>query len=681
MEEFKPAAEGYDRFEAISVPPEDLSWLRRHYRSSFGEGRIASERGQLNLNSTYAINNHLYDNISFADSPLLRSLSQKGHDEHPQSSLDDDDNDEPGPGCCFGKFRIFLACYVLFGITLNIYSRNALSLAAVGMIASNQINRELVVILSTTGGPRDANTTSNIYSALDGSCPLYKAQVSSSAGTIGNNNYLFDPQAQSFMLSEQEELRRSQLEASLRLSAKQRIERGELVDWSPSEQGLIFAAGSVGNLLIAIPLTRLGEIYGPKWIVFVAALGATIQATFMPLVSPWPVALVIVFQVIFNGLTFGADCVAYTLFAHWLTPTEMALFVSCLLICYQMGTIMSSFITSKILAEGLAWSWCFYTPAMLCGLWTLVWVLIGASEPSKSGIISRRELIFLLKNNKIAHRLRESREKQMDQQQQQQDRLREAPILWLKLAKDANIWAIIAVKFTLRWYFSVYLSLMPTYLSSVAHMSVETIGKMSVFQSFVGLGSGILMGYMTKSLVSHRPFNMALATTRKIFQSIVNFGLALSLVVFIIYDCNQWITIVTLTLGGICINFYVAAALQLPLDLSLNHCGLITSITNTLAIGQALGAPVSGLILNSGPKDRTRWRYVWAISTVMNTLSGLIFILLVDSKPRDYSKTEACRQVTITTTSWSPVQVQQDDDDNGDEASSLLHEKKGRRFT
>lgn len=209
---------------------------------------------------------------------------------------------------------------------------------------------------------------------------------------------------------------------------------------------------------------------------------------------------------------------------------------------------------------------------------------------------------------------------------------------WLKLAKDPNIWGIIAVKFTLRWYFSVYSSLMPTYLSSVAHMSVDMIGKMSVFQSFVGLISGILMGYMTKSLVSTRPFNLSLATTRKLFQSIVNFGLALSLVVFVIYDCNQTITIITLTISGICVNFYVAAALQLPLDLSPNHCGLITSITNTLALGQALGAPISGLILNEGPKDRGLWRTVWLLAIILNTLSGLIFICLVDSKPRDYSK-------------------------------------------
>lgn len=179
---------------------------------------------------------------------------------------------------------------------------------------------------------------------------------------------------------------------------------------------------------------------------------------------------------------------------------------------------------------------------------------------------------------------------------------------------------------------------MPTYLSSVAHMSVSTIGKVGVCQSFISLALGILMGYMTKSLVSRRPFDLSLATTRKIFQSIVNFGLAVSLAIFIIYDCNQWVTIVTLTLGGICINFYCAAALQLPLDLSPNHCGLITSITNTLALGQTLGAPISGLILNGNPKDRGSWRIVWAAAIAMNALSGLIFILLVDSKPRDYNK-------------------------------------------
>lgn len=212
------------------------------------------------------------------------------------------------------------------------------------------------------------------------------------------------------------------------------------------------------------------------------------------------------------------------------------------------------------------------------------------------------------------------------------------PVSWSKLARDPNIWAIIAVKFTLRWYFSTYLSLMPTYLSSVAHMSVATIGKMSLVQSFIGLVAGMLMGYLTKSLVTRRLFGLTLGGTRKCFQSIVNFGLAISLAVFILYDCNQWVTITSLTLGAFCISFYVAAALQVPLDLSPEHCGLITSITNTLALGQALGAPVSGLILNGGPKDRSRWRIVWGVAIIMNTLSGIIFLRIVDSKPRDYNK-------------------------------------------
>ena len=262
-------------------------------------------------------------------------------------------------------------------------------------------------------------------------------------------------------------------------------------------------------------------------------------------------------------------------------------------------------------------------------------MLVGASEPTKSRLISRAELRYLSKRSKIVETLRESEIGPAAPEDQSHS------VSWLKLALDPNIWAICAVKFTLRWYFSTYISLMPTYLSSVVHMSVATIGQMSVFQSFIGLFSGILMGFLTRSLVTRRPFNMSLATTRKFFQSIVNFGLVLSLIVFILYDCNQWVIIVALTLSGVCINFYVAAALQLPLDLSPKHCGLITSITNTLAFGQTLGAPVSGLILDRGPRDRSLWRLVWLVAIVLNLISGLVFIMLVDSKPRDYSKTSA----------------------------------------
>jgi len=387
---------------------------------------------------------------------------------------------------------------------------------------------------------------------------------------------------------------------------------------------------------------------------------ALLQAALMPLIVPYHVGLVILFQIIFNGLTYGADCVAYTLFAQWLTATETAFFVACLLICYQLGTIISSFITAKILTLGIAWSCCFYTPAVMCGLWALIWTFVGASNPSKSWFVSKREHDYLVKQSKITGVIFDNDENPEVHNrsgnvaiQQPTHEVGEisngsrdgtSSVSWLKLAKDPNIWALIAVKFTLRWYFSVYVSLMPTYLSSVTHMSVKTIGNISVFQSFVGLFSGILMGYLTKSFVVRRPYNLSLASIRKIFQSIVNFGLALSLLIFLAFDCSQWITITTLTISGICVNFYVAAALQLPLDLSPTHCGLITSITNTLAFGQAISAPISGLIVNGGPKDRTLWRIVWLVCILLNTLSGLLFIFLVDSKPRDYNKNPSTTQ-------------------------------------
>lgn len=256
---------------------------------------------------------------------------------------------------------------------------------------------------------------------------------------------------------------------------------------------------------------------------------------------------------------------------------------------------------------------------------------------------------------------------QQEETQQPANRPRQAStnsshaISWLKLAKDPNIWAIVAVKFTLRWYFSVSVSLLPTYLSSVAHMSISTIGKVNVFQSCVGLLSGLLMSYLTRSVVSKRPYSLSLATVRKIFQSIVNFGLGLSLLAFIAFDCNQLITIISLTLCGICVNFYVAAGLQLPLDLSPEHCGLITSISNTLALGQALGAPISGLILNHGPRSRSMWRIVWGLAILLNTLSGFLFILLVDSKTRDYNRHEHDEQEGNLATAEQKPKMSADD--------------------
>lgn len=623
------------RFElpptAPSAPPSETSWLLRHYNAR--KPRAPQHA---------AINTHLYDNISFADSPLLtRSLSQKavGSDES-ATTLQSDDTAASWTACG-GKFRLFLASYVLLGITLAVYSRSAISLAAIAMVASTEFSRQLVSIAESESNNATASLANYVLisdASLDGSCPVYRRQASvltsPQLAAVGSD---IQPILSSTAGVQQQQ---QQLESSI----KQRVESGQLVNWTAGEQGLVFAGASLGNLLIAVPMTRLGEVYGPKWIIFTALFCASVQAALTPLVAPCHLALMFLFQVTLTGMTYGADCTAYTFFALWLTPTETAFFVACMILCYQVGAIMSNSFTTRVLSLGLSWAWCFYIPAVLCAVWTLGWLLIGANEPSVSAFLSPKEKSYLSRKSKIAQLCNDNEESTNSTTKATSNIIKRDiehcahSVSWLKLASDPNIWAIIAVKFTLRWYFSVYASLMPTYLATVAHMSVATIGTMSVCQAVIALVSGLALSYLTRSVVVKRPFNLTLATFRKSFQSIVNFGLAASLLVFTLFDCNQIVTISALTVAGICINFYVAAALQLPLDLSPDHCGLITSITNTLALGQVLGSPLSGLILDAGPKERARWRLVWLLAILLNVLSGLLFILLVDSKPKDYNK-------------------------------------------
>lgn len=331
-----------------------------------------------------SINVNLYDNISFsaAPTPLIGPPSNDrliNHYQHEAPSTDDgrychsasfvEHDQPPSPGgCCFGRFRIFLAAYLLLGITLSIYSRNVLSLAAVKMVANNEIQNGLFALLSSpdssarieAGGFHNPAADTNSLQG-SGSCP---AEDSHNPPETTKKEEAQNMALASYLPAsiDRKHANRSQLTNAFGSLIKKRIENGELIDWSPSEQGMVFAAGSVGNLLMSIPLSLLGQTRGTKWIIFASVLGATLQAALMPVISSCHVSLVILFQAIFNGLTYGADCVSYTLFTHWLTPTEVSFFVACLMPCYQMGNIMSGFITSKLLEMDIDWCWCFYTP-------------------------------------------------------------------------------------------------------------------------------------------------------------------------------------------------------------------------------------------------------------------------------------------------------------------------------
>lgn len=354
------------------------SWLLRNLKIN------RAPKCNSNNNNNCSININLYDNISFSSTPSIRPLSSDTLIDHYQNeapstgglchSASSAEGEQPASagGCCFGKFRIFLAFYLLLGITLSIYSRNVLSLAAVKMVANNEIQNGLFALLSSSdssalierGGMHHPMADSSSLRDA-GSCPAEDSHNSKHNSAEGAKK----EEAQNMALAsylpvsiDRKHANRSQLTNAFGALIKKRVEEGELVDWSPSEQGLVFAAGSVGNLFMSIPLSLLGQTRGTKWIIFVSVLGATLQAALMPVVSNCHVSLVVLFQMVFNGLTYGADCVSYTLFTHWLTPTEVSFFVACLMPCYQLGNIMSGFITSKLLEMDINWCWCFYTP-------------------------------------------------------------------------------------------------------------------------------------------------------------------------------------------------------------------------------------------------------------------------------------------------------------------------------
>ena len=174
-------------------------------------------------------------------------------------------------------------------------------------------------------------------------------------------------------------------------------EDGPLI-WSEPQQGLVLGSYFWGYLITQVPGGRLAEVYGGKWVFWVAVLINTFAVLLIPVCSMAGYQYLILMRILMGlgaGLTFPAMNV---LIGKWAPETERSTISSIVYSGTSLGTVLS-IPTSGFLATTVGWESVFYVHGGLAIIWLLLWAILISDCPESNIFLSNDEKMFIVEHH------------------------------------------------------------------------------------------------------------------------------------------------------------------------------------------------------------------------------------------------------------------------------------------
>lgn len=419
---------------------------------------------------------------------------------------------------------------------------------------------------------------------------------------------------------------------------------GPKYPWSTEDKGILLGAFFWTYVLCQIPGARLAERIGVKWILATATIGSGL----LSLLSPWAasvhVHLLSLIRLLMGVCQAALYPACYVLYAEWLPPIERSQALPVLCVGAYVGSIITSSLTGYFSEQpNLGWEYSFYTPGVICALWTLAWILFASNRPREHPTISIEELAYIESKMEVLR---------YNQMEAGETELRSGAgsggasgsfssrpqIGWLKLFRSRSIWAMMVAFFASNWSFNVVLLLMPTYLNKILHVTPLKSGFINSIIYVLYCISSPLVGSGSTMMVETRSCGLSRLNIRKLFQGVALFGPALCFVALPLLGCEQSYVFAALYIQIILYSFVNGGEVQLPTELSADFAGTIYAIGNCVGSSTGFIAPAVFSKVVWDENSRAQWDLFFYLGAVISVVGGLVFVTFGQNHLQDFSK-------------------------------------------
>ncbi|XP_055943182.1 sialin-like [Argiope bruennichi] len=394
------------------------------------------------------------------------------------------------------------------------------------------------------------------------------------------------------------------------------VKEGEF-NWTPDVQSNIVGGFFYGYVLMQIPGGRLAERFGGKWLVGLGIFCTSVLTMLTPVAARWDIKALIALRV-FEGLCEGVVLPAlHCMLGTWLPKYERSIFTTIIYSGTQIGTVIAMPISGELCYSDRFGGWpsVFYVFGALGCFWFIFWALFIHEMPEKHPHISKAELILI-------------------QTGKETSRNEALPIPWKSILTSVPVWILMITHFGQNWGFYIFLTELPSYLSSILHFNIESNGFLSAVPHLMYAIVGWIVSYMADNI--RKKDKYSINTIRKVCNGIGFFGPAICLVGVILVGCDYVWSVVFLTLALGFNGCTYSGFMVTHVDMSPHFAGTLMGLSNGLATTAGfIGPKVIGLLTENN-ETLNQWRIIFMIAVAVYIVTGLLFVLFGSAKSQKW---------------------------------------------
>lgn len=320
----------------------------------------------------------------------------------------------------------------------------------------------------------------------------------------------------------------------------------------------------------------------------------------------------------------------HKLIASWSPVNERTRVHNSIYAGQNAGKMVSSFTSAFIVTSVLGWHWVFWSNAILCGAFGLLWIANVSDSPAVDPRISGAERDHI-RLSVYADAGAPSAE--------------EHPsffsLPWRDILASVPFWAIVVNHFAYDWGSQTAASWVPQWLNQALDFDLKEAGLRAMLPQLASFIVVVLSGPLALRVLERRI--VSVTTLRKAFQAmglLIPGGLLLLLCWLdnITRDAALGLVVASVACGGLTYSGHHVN----HIDLSPTYAPILYGATNTVANVASIVSPiVNGWLLGSsdGSSDRpdpASWHKVFLLSAVVQCVGGVVWLVAASGRKQPW---------------------------------------------
>ncbi|CAG9786477.1 unnamed protein product [Diatraea saccharalis] len=322
-----------------------------------------------------------------------------------------------------------------------------------------------------------------------------------------------------------------------------------------------------------------------------------------------------VLQGLSQGVTFPS---VHNLLGKWVPVEEKSRLGQFVYAGSQLGTALQ-LITAGYIADRWGWPMIFYSVGILGGIWTVIYIKLGAASPNTSKSIRSDERAYIQNSLETV------------------EEYKKLPTPWKRILTSKPFLALILVHCGENWGFWTLLTEIPSYMEVVLGVDIKSNGVLSalpyLLMFILSFVFAIILDYCLKKQW------ISLSASRKISNSIGFYGTAAALTGIAWSSADNKVLPVVLLILAVGLNAgHITGFVLVHIDMAPNFAGTLMGITNFAANVVSIIAPlVAGIILKD-ETDPKYWQAVFFLAAGVFAVTNTIFLIYGTSDKQTWDR-------------------------------------------